>query len=302
MSEDEINLEVADPVDKLMVVMSDLHGGHQLGLLAPDTLLWAEDIDGEMVPWTPSLSSLQVQLWDYFRYDLDEVVKLAAGRPIVIKVNGDITQGTKYVREWVSTRVSDQIEIAVKILSLPLAMPEVMQMDLVMGTGSHEMDQTSPILAQRILRAEHPKIPIGMANHYLTTINETLFDLAHHGPIPGSRRWLEGNSLRWYTNDLMQRSLDLGLTPPHWVIRSHYHTIARSASDYRKGTKLYRTEGVLTPGFTGMDGYARQATRSKFEIHVGLIAFEIPAKGIAGSQAMHHSFRVLDTRRKQVIN
>lgn len=292
---------IAEPADKLLLVIADLHGGHQLGLLAPGTMLWAEGFDGEMEPWVPSLNPLQVKLFDWFRWDLDWAVKLAAGRPIVVKINGDVTQGLKYVREWVSTRPSDQIEIATKVLEIPLMMPNVQQMDFLMGTGSHEMDQTSPILAQRILRAEHPGAKIGLANHYVSKINETTFDLAHHGPIPGSRRWLEGNSLRWYTNDLQQRELDLGNEPPHWVIRSHYHTCAWSASDYRRGTKHYRTESYLTPGFTGMDGYARQATRSKFEVHVGMTAWEVPAKGVAGSEALKVRFRILDTRRKEII-
>lgn len=253
------------------------------------------------MPWTPSLNALQIQLWDWFRWDLDWVVKLAAGRPIIIKINGDITQGLKYVREWVSVRPSDQIEIICRVLSAPLVMPGLQQMDFIMGTGSHELDQTNPILARRILQAEYPDIPMGLANHYLTTINNTTFDLAHHGPIPGSRRWLEGNSLRWYINDLMQRELDLGNTPADWVVRSHYHTMARSASDYRKRTRLYRTEGVLTPGFTGMDGYARQATRSKFEVHVGMCAWEVPANGVAGSESLNARFRILDTRRREII-
>ena len=287
--------------DKIFLVISDLHGGNQLGLLAPGTTLWAEDGMGESVPWVPSLNALQMQLWDWFQWDLDWVVKLAAGRPIVLKINGDITQGLKYVREWVSVRASDQIEIIARVLEPVLMMPGLVSMDFVMGTGSHEIDQTNPILCRRILQAEHPDIPMGLANHYLTTINDTTFDLAHHGPIPGSRRWLEGNSLRWYTNDLQQRELDLGNEPPDWVVRSHYHTVGRSASDYRKATKLYRTESLLTPGYTGMDGYARQATRSKFEIHVGVSAWEVPAKGVAGSESLSVAFHILDTRRREVI-
>ena len=287
--------------DRILLVFSDIHAGSQLGLLAPDTLLWQEDEEGEAVPWTPSLNAVQVKLWEWFVLDLEWVVKLADGRPIDIKICGDISQGLKYVREWVSVRPSDQIEIAAKILKAPLEMPGLQRMDMIMGTGSHEADQTNPILVQRILRSEHPEIHIGLANHYITKINNTVFDLAHHGPIPGSRRWLEGNSLRWYCNDLQQRELDLGNEPPDWVVRSHYHTVAQSASDYRKGTKHYRTEALLTPGFTGMDGYARQATRSKFEVHVGMVLWEVPAKGKAGVNNLHKRFRILDTRRREII-
>jgi len=298
---DNPNIVKLGSVDMILLVIADLHGGNTLGMLAPGTTLWAEDGMGEAVPWVPSLNPLQVQLFDWFQWDLDRVVKLAAGRPIMVKINGDITQGLKYVREWVSVRPSDQIEIIARVLEVVLMMPGLVSMDFIMGTGSHEVDQTNPILCRRILQAEHPNIPMGLANHYLTTINNTLFDLAHHGPIPGSRRWLEGNSLRWYTNDLQQRELDLGNTPADWVVRSHYHTFARSASDYRKGTRHYRTESVLTPGFTGMDGYARQATRSKFEVHVGMLAWEVPANGVAGHSSLHHHFRILDTRRREVI-
>lgn len=290
----------SDATDIIYLVISDIHGGNQLGLLAPGTMLWQENIGGDPTPWVPSLNPLQVELWDMFQWDLDWVVKMAAGRPIVVKLNGDITQGLKYVREWVSVRPSDQIEIAVRILKAILMMPGIRSLDLVMGTGSHEVDQTNPILAARILNAEGD-VPVGLANHYISQVNDTIFDLAHHGPIPGSRRWLEGNSLRWYTNDIQQRELDLGREPPHWVVRSHYHTVGRSASDYRKGTRLYRTESLLTPGFTGMDGYARQATRSKFEIHVGMCAWQVPAKGVAGSESLEVRFKILDTRRREII-
>ncbi len=292
-------------IDRILAIFSDLHGGHKLGLLAPGTIvpeermvptpwgIFTETYDRPIHP-----NAMQRFLYECYRQDLIWLHKLAAGRPIDIKINGDITQGRKYVREWVSTRESDQFDIAFYFLKMLLELPTVATFGFVAGTGSHEMDEmTAPIVLRSRLQAE-TDIPIKIANHSLTTINGTSWDIAHHGPIPGSRRWLEGNGLRWYMNDMQQRELDLGREPPRWVVRSHYHTMAKATSDYRKATKLYKTEGVLTPGYTGMDGYGHQATRSKYEVHVGCVAWEIDANG---HTRLHPKFRIIDTRHREVI-
>ena len=47
-----------------------------------------------------------------------------------------------------------------------------------------------------------------------------------------------------------------------------------------------------------MDAYGRQATRSKYEVHIGLLAWEINENGAVKP---HEKFRILDTRRKEII-
>ncbi len=294
--------------DKIFAVFADLHGGHTLGMMRPGTMVPRERIvidprtkETSIEPYEEELypNAVQEFLHESLKEDLIWLHELAAGRPIVVKINGDVTQGQKYVREWVTTRISDQIHIAAHYLRMILALPTLQSFGFISGTGSHEFEEaTSPILLRTILQPE-TKIRIGFSHHSLVSVNGVVFDIAHHGPGPGSRRWLEGNGLRWYMNDLQQRSLDLGKKPPDWVVRSHYHTANRATSDYRRGTTFYKTEGVLTPSYSGMDAYARQAVRSKFEVHVGMVAWEVPDNG--GMAKCYVKFRIIDTRNKEVI-
>jgi len=284
--------------DKLLLVLSDLHANHKLGLARPGTTVFGEGPDGEETEEEIKLNAMQQFLYDAFREDLTWVYTLAAGRPIIVKINGDVTQGKKYPREWVSTRASDQFKIAAGFLEMVLEIPGVERMDFVIGTGSHEFEEGSaPLILTEMLQPK-TTIPVSVSNHSLIEINGINFDIAHHGPPPGARRWLEGNGMRWYVNDIQQRELDLDRKPPDWVVRSHYHTAAEGTSDYRKGTTFYKTGGVLTPGYTGMDAYGKQATRSKYEVHIGCVAWELDADG---KSRRHWHFRIIDTRRKEVI-
>lgn len=284
--------------NKLLLILADLHGGHKLGLLRPGTMVWGENAAGEEIEVELTLNPLQEFLYDTYRESLEWVYRLAAGRQIIVKVNGDVTQGKKYPREWVSTRESDQFAIATGFLNMVLEVPGVERLDFVIGTGSHEFEEGSaPLMLTKMLQPT-TSIPVSVSNHALIEVNGVVFDIAHHGPPPGSRRWLEGNGLRWYTNDIQQRELDLDRRPPDWVIRSHYHTAAEATSDYRKGTTFHKTGGILTPGMTGLDAYGRQATRSKYEVHVGVVAFEIDADG---KTRRHFHFQIIDTRRKEII-
>ena len=81
--------------DKLLLVLSDLHANHKLGLARPGTTVFGEGPDGEETEEEIKLNAMQQFLYDAFREDLTWVYTLAAGRPIIVKINGDVTQGKK---------------------------------------------------------------------------------------------------------------------------------------------------------------------------------------------------------------
>ena len=297
-------LGIEPGVDRVHYVISDTHGGHVLGLMLPGVTLYQEQfnsktLETEVVEWEPEPNPLQAMLNSWYVEDLEFVEKLAAGRPITGHHNGDPTQGTKYPREWVSTREADQVLIAENNLRQGYLLSNMEAYYLTMGTGSHEMGEgSSTILIARMLQQRFPEIKTRISNHWLMSINDVEFDIAHHGPGPGSRKWLDANNLRWYVNDIMQRDVDRDRVPPAVVVRSHFHTIAMATSHYRKKTTFYTTQGVLTPGYTGLDFFARQATRSKNEVTVGIVVFEISAKGKVNIET---NFRILDTRTREII-
>jgi len=96
----------------ILAVASDKHGGHQLGLLNPETVLEYEDKEGNLIQWMPELKPFQQYLWEIHEKHIQDVRKLAGKDEIVLIDNGDLTAGNKYPHEQVSTRISDQFDIA----------------------------------------------------------------------------------------------------------------------------------------------------------------------------------------------
>lgn len=47
----------------ILLVFSDTHGNHKLGLLNPKTVLYDETEEGELIPYTPRLTASQQYLW-----------------------------------------------------------------------------------------------------------------------------------------------------------------------------------------------------------------------------------------------
>ena len=287
--------------DRVHAVISDTHGGHTVGLLRPGVSL-PVDVPIELGPksWQPALNPLQELLWKSYTEDIAWLRDLAGDRPITMHHNGDPTQGTRFARELVSTREADQFLIAAANLGYPIEeLPTLKAFYLTMGTGVHEFGEgTSTIVVRELLKAKYPEMPIELANHWLAEISGIKFDLAHHGPKPGKRKWLESNNLRWYLQDTMERDLDNGNIPADVYVRSHYHTMAKATHYERRGTRYYTSHIVVTPGYTGIDMYAKQGEQSKWEVTVGLVAFEISR---TGAVAIREHFRILDFRKREIV-
>ena len=71
---------------RLLVVLSDLHCGHRLGLLAPGTELLEIDEKGRATAWVPSLGPVQQYLWELYEGQIRDImgrgqdVRVAAAR------------------------------------------------------------------------------------------------------------------------------------------------------------------------------------------------------------------------------
>ena len=71
------------------------------------------------------------------------IKKLAKRSPIYVIHNGDLTQGSKYQDELVSTRLSDQIIMATDCLRAIAAIKNVKALRIVSGTPSHDFGEAS---------------------------------------------------------------------------------------------------------------------------------------------------------------
>lgn len=280
----------------ILAAISDTHGGFKLGLLNPKTILEDEDEEGNIIQYSPELNNTQKYLWDdVYLPAVDKLKELAGDDEIILAHIGDPTHGNKYISEQVSTRLSDQIDIALFNL-LPLCqLDNVSTIRIVKGTGSHEFGEGSaPILIQRLLSKAFPNKSIKAVNHGLMEIDGFEVDYAHHGPYPGSRDWLRGNVARYYLRDLMYQSINSGMRPPNLVLRGHYHQYVREWLSMN-GNESWL---VILPSMCMLSFYTRQATRSAFRSTNGLVAFEVEDGQL---REAHFFGKTMDIRTKETI-
>jgi hypothetical protein len=262
----------------LVLLRSDTHGGHKLGLLSPATVIQDEDEDGDTVPYTPALTKTQRWLWDIQQSALARTATLAHRDPVVSLHLGDLTHGVKYPQQLVTNSISNQILIAIaNEQSTVDTLPTLQAIRIIEGTDSHEFsDATSPTLVATYLQSAHPSIDTQVYRHHLLTIGSTSLDLAHHGPHPGSRNWLKGNTARYYLRSLMMDCLDIGQPVPTLVIRGHRHTfIAPVTERIYRDRKIHTSTLILLPPLCGISRFARQVTQSQPILTVGLLVLEI---------------------------
>jgi len=275
------------------VVLSDTHAGHKLGLCNPATTL-EDNTDRQIKKYHPTLSETQKFMWETYQWGKKEILKIADKDDIFIIHNGDPIHGKASFLETTSSRLSDQLLIAQANMDEWFQHKNVKKGWFTVGTGIHELGEgTAQILIADALNNKYPDKHINVVYHGELNIDGFLIDYAHHGPNSGSRKWLEGNELRYYLRSIMIKELMEGNIPPHLVLRGHYHTYVREFLEINGHPSWI----VLLPGFTFKDDYTRRATKSEYKQGIGMIAFEI----INGKLHDTYPFiKVVDIRTKEI--
>lgn len=277
----------------ILAVESDLHGGHRLGLLNPDTVL--ENERGKK--YNPPLTETQEYLWELREWGRKEIIKLADKSPIVVFETGDVNQGLIYeARDGLAA----QIEIAFMDVMPWLKTKNVVAVRIDSGTAAHSFGygDAESVLASRITD-RFPNIDAKTVYHGLSTIAGVKVDHAHHGPTAGSREWLKGNNALYYLKDIMMKDIMRGKSPPQLVLRGHYHTLVQVFNRINGADgKVYRSWMYVLPALCGANGFALQATKSEYEFTNGIIAFELVEGRIRES---FEFVKTLDSRDAEVI-
>jgi hypothetical protein len=261
----------------ILVFSADHHGGHALGLLSPDTLLSSPD--GE--PYCPRLCKTQEYLWeDRWIGPLKEIKHWAGRSPVHVLLGGDLGQGNKHQDEWVrQTTFTDQAKIIQYNIEpvFDIFGQRLEAIEIAIGTGAHNFGTGGlEITARDLIAEKHPKTSIDIAYHSRSSIHGCLVDMAHHGPWPGSRSWLEGNGARYYLRDAMIRDYNvLGKQPSKIYFRAHYHYQVCERVEEMLGGERYESWLIEVPSLCGLGDYAHKATRSTPYIINGICAIEI---------------------------
>ena len=276
----------------IVALTTDSHAGHVLGLCSPDTELEREGPNRTIQKYHPQLTATQEWLWACRTEDIAGVEALAGKDEIIPFDLGDPVQGLAFPKELVSTRQSDQYEIAHKNNLPLLSLKNVRRAFFVKGTGVHEFGEGSAqkVIAER-LTATLGK-PVEVMYHAEAAADGFVMDLAHHGPPPGVRNWLRGNILRLYAQSIMDDCLKSDKEPPHFIARGHYHQFVTEVVT-RQNARTWECRATICPSYCAVDDYARKVARSPYRLTVGMIALEI----VGGRLVQQHEFiRTVDLR------
>ena len=279
----------------ILVSMGDQHAGHKFGLMNPLTVLFDEDEQGNRMPYTPTPTAMQEYLWGIYLSDILIVIKIAGDDEILLLNGGDEVHGNKYPQQLVSTRMSDQIIMAVANMEPWYALQNVTHVRLVTGTGAHSfLEGSSTMLLCEFLKGKYPEIDTTVLNHGLLEYNGLKIDYSHHGPFPGSRDWLRGNVARFYLRDAMYQDIVHSNKPPDLVLRHHYHSPVHEMLEMNG----YSSELYVLPSMCGLSEHALQSSQSSYALWNGILAIEIVDGEIV---KRHKLYDLLDLRTKEVI-
>ena len=263
--------------DRVILIQSaDHHAGHALGLCNPEVQLFSPD--GE--PFTPSLHETQRYLWyDRWIGPLEEIRHWAGRSTVHVQLAGDLGQGNKHKDEWISQSTFDSQATIIQANLEPLfrIFKRLEAVEIAIGTGAHNFGTGGlEIIARNLVQSAHPKVPIDISYHNRSCVHGCWVDMAHHGPWPGSRKWLHGNGPRFYLRDAMMRDYNvLGKEPSKIYLRGHYHTKVCERVEEFLGGKEYESWIIEVPSLLGLGDYAHKATRSISTITNGICAIEI---------------------------
>jgi len=219
---------------------------------------------------------MQEHLHEVRTTHLTKVAGLADGCRVVYINLGDVTNGKKYPEQLVTTRLSDQSEIAAWNMRPVMDGLNVAVARFMVGTSAHNAGEASlDIDAVAKIRLFYPELDIAVHEHGLYTVDSVEFDCAHHGPGPGIRDWTRGNVARLYLKDRMVQDLKRGVVPAKAYLRGHHHQLVIVRHDELWGDRLYSAMLIIVPGDCGMSEHARQTSQSQHLQRHGRVAFEI---------------------------
>lgn len=281
---------------KILLLISDTHGGFSLALMNPDVKLTTRTIDGQIAQeWKPQPTEWQSHLWKVYMNGIEDLKRFANDDEILVLHNGDLTDGKKYPSGLVSTNTFDQFTIAASNFAPLMDLPNVNTVRIATGTEAHNLgENTSELVVSNMLQKQYTNKDTQVVTHGLLTYNDLLIDYAHHGPPPGTRNWLKGNVARYYLQSLMQDDIQAGKTPPGLVTRGHVHY----PIDERVRIENFVSWLIIAPSFSGLSDYVNMSTRSTSYIVNGMTAVEIIDGEVVRLKPFH---KKVDVRRREIL-
>lgn len=260
-----------------IIVESDTHGGHKLGLCNPGVVLENDEGGVEKV----SLGVYQDYIWRLREWYIQKCMELVGNRRVIYFHGGDCTQGLRFFDGLMTTRLSDQFEIAQKNMEPVIDRTGTDTIRIISGTSVHSFGEGSAErMVARYLRAKYPDKDIKSVPHALMRVEDVVIDFSHHGPGAGIRRWTRGNQARYYLKSLMMQEYADGRKPARLYIRGHYHTFVHETNREMFNGRCYESDIIVLPSWCGMTEHARKATHSQHIVENGLLLLLIDGEDV----------------------
>lgn len=252
--------------------LSDTHGGKTTGLLNPATVLLRVDDGGEIEPWKPELSTTQGKLWLIYENAIGELEEYAKDDEILVAHDGDITHGDKHNGHIPETTLEDQRIIACDNMRPLVSLKNVSKVRLLTGTEVHVPECAEARVAAK-MRKEFG-LDVSCSHHTRFDMGGDIIEGTHHGPHPGSRDWLRGNTATYYLKDRIYTDRRVGVKPARAFMRGHYHRhVHVSIHECWQGEHTDH-ELIIIPALAGLDGFIRKVGQSPPILQAGIIALE----------------------------
>ena len=258
---------------RCVLVLSDMHAGHSFGLYDPGTVLIRTHDDGQIEEWTPEPTDTQRWIWHIYQDHIEQARDWTAGAGIVVFHGGDAVQGTRYGRLMEGVSLDDQRTIAANNLIPLLSLPNVQAVRLITGTEVHVPDSAEARIAAAL--AARTGIDVQSFHHHVVDVDGARFDVAHHGPYPGSRDWLKGNVALYHLKDRIYTDRRLGRQPSHVYLYGHFHEHLRVTHHEGWNGEQHTADLLVVPSYCGLGDHARKVTRSVPCLTVGMVGIEV---------------------------
>lgn len=291
---------MGEPEWRLVLAMADSHAGHELGLLSPATKLpKANAWTGEIEYWSPPVGPTQREAWKDYVNGLDSAQALAReheARIVGLHV-GDLHWGTRFNGRIPGTTMTDQRIISLYNLHPLVDIDEVEAVRIYTGTEVHVPESSEALVAAELRRATDKDIKCFHHERLVLQDVDKILDVAHHGPHPGSRDWLRGNTATYYLRDRVYRDHRLGKRAADVYIRGHYHTFVHVTLNNVWQGEYRQHHLVILPALCGMSLHAIKVTQSDPVLTTGMVGFLLSERSVEVVPFVHEQ----DLRTEEVL-
>lgn len=194
---------------KLLVVVSDLHVGSDVGLLPAHARL----SQGNLISFGDNHA--QAWLWECWTDAIKQVKKIAGKDPFILLINGDAVEGIHHrSAEVIAAAIEEHTEIAIECLKPISSLAQTILVTL--GTEVHTKG-VEHVLAEKLGAV------MGRArNKWLFTMNGVQCDACHHMPTT-TRAYLEASQMSIALGNARIQASRAGHPPSRVFLRAHRH-------------------------------------------------------------------------------